>query len=203
MKRAHVWTALAPALIALCGCGGAARQEGARLGKVLTQGRDGFTAANNTEKDLVAAGRNWVAGITAGGAGTGSRLEQNAGVAGDLAKSADTVSNQLGQLRKAVYDQPLQQEFTQGVRSTLITQITKRQRTLQELRAALLESQTQLHALGETRGFKGDSYPQAVDKVNQILEGYAAPADVVGDALASLKNEYGFKDPELAPHPTQ
>ena len=197
MKRETCWLVLAASAV-LCGCGGAARQEAIDLGKVLTDGRQDFAAANATEKDLVAATQGWAANIAGNGAGTGKQLEQNASVADDLAKSADQVSAHLGVLRKSVYEKPLQKEFIQNVRSTLITQITKRQRSLQDLRGALSDSASAFRELAQTRSYKGGSYPGAVDKINQMLQGYKAPGDVVGDALTALKTEYGLKDLDLA-----
>lgn len=199
MKRSYGWLTIA--LSVLWGCGGAAHQEAVGFGRILMQGRAEYAAGNAAEKDLVTAARGWAEGIITKGGGRGDQLGQNAKIAGDLAKSADQISSQLGQLRKAVYDQTLQKEFTQGVRSTLITQITKRQRTLQELRTALTDSAAQFQELSETRAYKGDSYPTAVDKLNQMVQSYQAPADVVGEALTSLKNEYGLKDAELGASP--
>jgi hypothetical protein len=200
MRQAACWLALAAAAV-WCGCGGAARQEAVGLGRVLVDGRQDFTAANTTEKDLIAATQGWVATIVANGAGLGKQLEQNASAAADLAKSADLVSTQLGTLRKTVYEQTLRKEFTQGVRSTLITQITRRQRTLQDIRGALVDTASQLRELVQLRAYKGDSYPGAIDKLNQMLQAYKAPPDVVGEALASLKSEYGLKDADLVSRP--
>lgn len=198
MRLSYCWFPMA--LSILCGCGGAAHQEAVGFSRILAQGRADYAAGNAAEKDLVAAARSWSEGIIANGAGHGEQLGQNARVAADLAKSADSISAQLGQLRKAVYDQTLQKEFTQGIRSNLITQITKRQRTLQELRTALTDSAAQFQELSQTRSYKGDSYPTAVDKLSQMTQSYQTPADVVGEALGSLKTEYGIKDVELATH---
>jgi hypothetical protein len=197
MKRSYGWLALATAL---CGCGGAAHHEAVTLGKVLVDGRPDFTVANATEQDLVTATRSWAELILANGAGQGPRLQQDAAVATDLAKSAALVSTQLGQLRKSVYDLPLQHDFVQGVRSILITEITKRQRMLQDLRTGLTDAAAAFTELSQTRGYKGDSYPAAVDKVNQMVQNYSATPDFVGEALGSLKAEYGIKDLELATH---
>jgi hypothetical protein len=188
------------ALAALCGCGGAAHQEALGRCKFLSDGQSNYSAANATEKDLGTATTAWASAVITSGAGKGDQLEQNAKVAGDLANSADQVSTQLGQLRKAIYDLPLREEFTQGVRSTLITQITRRQRTLQEMRTALTESAAQFRELHQTRAYKGDSYPTAVDKLNQMLQTHKAPEDAVGGALASLKDKYGIKDADFATH---
>lgn len=195
MKQPYCWLAIAAGL--MCGCG-AGRQEAVGFGRILQAGKGDFTAANTTEKELVAATRGWVDSVTTQGSGRGEQLTQNAKIAGDLAKSADNVSTQLGQLRKAVYDQQLQKEFLQGIRSTLITQITQRQRALQELRATLHDCEAELTQLSQTRNYRGDSYPQSVAKLSQVLGSFATPADLVGDALKSLKDEYGLKDADLA-----
>ena len=187
---------IAAAVAVLCGCG-AGRQEALSLGKVLTENRQEFSGGSATENDLVAATRGWAEGIVANGAGQGAQLEQNVAAADDLAKSAGLVSLQLGQLRKAVYDLSLQKEFTQGLRSALITEITRRQRTLQDLRSALTDSAGQLRLMGQTRAYKGESYPAAIDRLAQMTQGYKPPKDTVGDMLTTLKNEFGIKDVEL------
>lgn len=196
MKPAYGWLALA--LVVLYGCGGAAHEEALGFCKILANGQAGFAEANATEKDLGVAASAWADGIIKGGAGSGDQLLQNAKVAGDMANSAGQVSTQIGQLRKAVYDQPLKEEFVQGVRSTLITQLTSRQRTLQELRTTLTESAAQFRELSQTRAYKGDSYPTAIDKLNQMLQGRKAPEDALGHALSALKEQYGIKDAEFA-----
>ena len=197
MKPMYCWLALACGL--LSGCGGAARREAISLGRVLTDGRQDFASANATEKQVYTATGNWADAIVTKGAGSGAQLQQNASTAADLAKSADLVSNQLGQLRKAVYDQKLTQDFTQNVRSTLITRLTTRQRSLQDLRAALTEASSQFRELAQTRSYKGDSYPEAVDRLSRMAQSHSVPTDVVGEALNSLKEEYGIKDVDLAP----
>lgn len=189
---------VAMAAVVLCGCGGG-RREAVSLGKVLTENRREFSGGNTTENDLVAATRGWAEGIIANGAGQGALLEQNAAAADDLGKSAGLVSLQLGQLRKAVYDLSLQKEFTQGLRSSLITEITRRQRTLQDLRSALAEAAEQLRLMGQTRAYKGDAYPAAIDRLAQMAHAYKTPKDIVSETLAALKNEFGIKDEELAP----
>jgi hypothetical protein len=196
VKPAYGWLALAA--VALCGCGGAAHQEALGFCRILANGQAGFAGANATEKDLGVAASAWADVLIKGGAGRGDQLLQNAKVAGDMANSADQVSTQIGQLRKAVYDQPLKEEFVQGVRSTLITQLTSRQRTLQELRSAFTESAAQFRELSQMRAYKGDSYPTAIDKLNQMLQGHKPPEDAVGNALAALKEQYGIKDADFA-----
>src|SRR5438270_7988458 len=150
MTARYGWAVAAAVL--LCGCGREERREAVGLGKILSQDRAGFAAANAHEKDLVTATRGWAEAIVSGGAGTGQQLAQNASVAADLAKSAEGISAQLGQMRQAIYDQVLQQEFPQSVRSTLITGLTKRQRMLQDLRAALVESAAQFSELRQMPG---------------------------------------------------
>jgi len=195
MKLRFGWLPIA--LAALCGCGGAAHQEALSLCKILANGHADFLAANAKETELMAATAAWADTIIRSGAGRGGQLEQNAKVAEDLANSADQVGTQVGQLRKAIFDLALQQEFTQGVRSTLTTQLTRRQRTLQELRTALTESAAQFRELSQTRSYKGDSYPTAIDKVNQMAQTAKPPEDVVGQALSALKDKYGIKDSDL------
>lgn len=188
---------LALAALVLCGCGREARREALGLGRTLTQERAAFASATTQEKDLVAATRAWAEGIASGGAGTGDRLAQNATVAADLAKSVESVSGQVGQMRKAIYDLAIQQEFPQSIRAALITQITKRQRMLQDIRGALAEAAAQFQELRQSRGYKGDSYPNSIDKLTQILQAYKPPADIIGDALSALRDKYGLKEADL------
>lgn len=179
------------AAVMLAACGGAAHDEALAMSKILSAGQAAFAGANAAEKDLATAAGAWADNIIRGGAGKGAQLEQNAGAATDLAASAEQVSSQLGQLRKAIYDQPLREEFNQGVRSTLITQITKQQRALQDLRTALTEAAAQFRELQRTRDYKGESYPTAVDKIGPLAQSCRAPTDFLGQALSALKEKYG------------
>ena len=55
----------------------------------------------------------------------------------DRAKYTVTISSHLSQVRQAIDGQTLKEEYTRGVRDDLTTQLTKRQRQLQDLRAVL------------------------------------------------------------------
>jgi hypothetical protein len=48
------------------------------------------------------------------------------------------------------------------------------------------------------RDYKGDAYPGGIPKLNVMLEGYSSPADVVGEAIKSLKTKYDIQDADLA-----
>jgi hypothetical protein len=100
-------------------------------------------------------------------------------------------------VRQAVYDQPLHQEFPQSVKSTLITELTRRQRFLQELRATLDDSATGFEALAQSRDYKGDSYPNALGKLTTVMQSYHAPGDSVSDAETALAAKYSIKDADL------
>src|SRR6266568_3072383 len=123
--------------VLFAGCGKEEHNEAVRLTKALTEKQANFASANALEKSFVTSARDWADGIAANGSGKGGALDQNAAVAAQLAKNAVAIGAELSQVRQAVEDLPLQAEFTKGVRSTLITQLTKRQRYLQDMRALL------------------------------------------------------------------
>ena len=178
--------------VILTGCGREAHREAVALCQVLEQNQSAYTNANGMERDLVASSRNWTETIMAKGGGHGVELTGNAAVAKELARSADMISTQLGELRKTVYDQPLQKEELQSVRTAINAQISKRQKFLQEIRVVLQETATQFEGLGETRAYKGDTYPVGIDRLAALLQGYHSPEDAVRQAVESLRNNYGI-----------
>jgi hypothetical protein len=188
---------LAAAIVLASGCGKEERREAVGFYKVLADKRAGFAASNGLEKDFAGSVRSWCESIVANGAGKGDQLTQNATVARDLARSAESLSAQVGLVRQAVYDQPLHQEFPQSVKSTLITELTRRQRFLQELRATLDDSATGFEALAQSRDYKGDSYPNALGKLTTVMQSYHAPGDSVSDAETALAAKYSIKDADL------
>lgn len=177
---------------ALCGCGRQAHREAGALCQVLERNQPGYNNANGMERDLVTSTRQWTDSIMTGGAGHGAQLAQNAEVAKQLAHSADTISTQLGELRKTLYDQTMQTEELQTVRTTINAQISKRQKFLQEIRGVLDDTAAQFVTLGESRAYKGDSYPAGIDKLAAMLQSYHSPEDAVRQALESLKADYGI-----------
>lgn len=183
-----VWIA---ACIVLCGCGRQAHREAGALCQVLVKNQAAYGTANGMERDLVKSTRQWTETMMTGGAGKGLQIAENAGVAKELAHSADIISIQLGELRKTLYDQTVQTEELQAIRSTINTQISKRQKFLQEIRGVLDQTAVQFVALGETRAYKGDSYPAGIDRLVALLQSYHSPEDAVGQAVDSLKADYG------------
>jgi hypothetical protein len=169
VKLRYCWLLAAVALFS--GCGKEERMEAVRFSKTLQQKSADFASANAMEKDFVAK---------------------------DLVKSAQFISTQVGAVRQAVYDTPIKQEYAQSIRVDLITQLTKRQRFLQEARALLDDAGPGFLELGLGPGYKGDSYPDSIPKLNVLLEGATSPADVVGAALQSLKTKYDITDADLA-----
>jgi len=182
----------------LAACGGPERREAASLCRALTQKQADLTAVNNLEKDLMGSVRPWCEGIINNGAGKGKELEQNAESAKSMAFSASEVANQLGHLRQAIYDLPLHQDYPQSVRSGLINQMMQRQKKLQEVRMALEAASAGFLDLARSSGYKGDSYPPAVDKVNSLTSGYVMPEDALAKAVGELKVKYTLKDVDLA-----
>ncbi len=188
---------LAAAIVLSSGCGKEERREAVGFDKVLVEKRAAFAASNGMEKDYIASVRAWCESIVANGSGKGAELDKNAAVARDLAKSAENISAQVGEVREAVYNLSIHEEFSQGVKSALIGQLTKRQRSLQELRAALEDSAKGFEALGETRDYKGDSYPNAIGKLTSVVQSYHVPGDSVADAVTALTTKYSIKDSDL------
>jgi hypothetical protein len=188
---------LLAAIVCLPGCGKQEHNEAVQLAKALTAKKADYASSNKTEKDFVDSARAWCAGITTNGAGRGAELDQNASVATEIAKSAVAVSAQLSQVRQAVDDLPLKEEYPKEVRNTLITQLTKRQRTLQEMRALLEQSAPQFLEYRKIKTYAGDTYPDGIGKLNTMLGAYKEPEDAIGIALASLKTKYGLTDSEL------
>ena len=195
MRLRYCWLLAAVALFS--GCGREERREAVRFSKTLQQKSADFASANAMEKDFLASARSWCGSIMENGAGRGDQLNQNAAVAKDLAKSAAFISTQVGAVRQAIYDASLKQEYPQSIRVSLITQLTKRQRLLQETRALLDDSAPGFVELGLNREYKGDAYPGGIPKLDAMLGAYTSPVDVVGDAIKSLKTKYDLKDADL------
>lgn len=177
-------------VVFLFGCGKAEKAEAVKLTKALTSTQANYTKANTIEGDLISSARDWCAGIVANGGGKGAALQQNASVATQLAKSAVEASAELGHVRQAVYDLSLEEDYPKEIRANLITVLTKRQRTLQDIRAMLEESAPQFLEYANNKAYTGDQYPGGISKLNTLIGVYAAPDDAVGTAIASLKTKY-------------
>jgi hypothetical protein len=194
--KSRYWWFLAAVAFA-SGCGKQERIEAVQLSQVLKKNQANFATANSVEKDFVGNARAWSGDITANGAGRGVQLDQNAIVATELAKSAVAISAQLGQVRQAVYDLSLKEEYPQSVRDTLITQLAKRQRLLQDMRALLEKSVPEFVEYRHSKTYVGDTYPGGIGELDALLQAYKPPEDAVGSALAGLKTKYKLSDAEL------
>jgi len=194
IHRSTYWLSV---ILMASGCGGHERMEALQLAKVLKEQASNFSAANATERDLVNNARSWCGGITSNGSGKGAELDQNAVVATELAKSAVAASGQLGKVRQAIDGLNLTEEFPQHVRDQLITQLTKRQRTLQDVRALLDASEPQFHEYQKMKAYAGDSYPDGVSKLDALMHAYKPPDDALGAALSDLQSKYSFKPGEI------
>jgi len=188
---------LMAAAACLAGCGKQERNEAVQLAKALTAKKADYASSNAIEKDFVSSARAWCAGITTNGAGRGAELDQNASVATQIAQSAVAVSAQLGQVRQAVDDQPLKAEYPRDVRNALITQLTQRQRLLQDMRALLEQAAPQFLEYKKVKTYAGDTYPDGIGKLNTMLGTYQEPEDAIATALGALKAKYGLSDSEL------
>lgn len=188
---------LLAAVASITGCGKQERTEAIQFAKLLTQEKATFASANKAESELVSSARAWCGGITANGAGHGVELDQNATVAAELAKSAVAISSQLSQVRQAIDSQPLKEEYPVEVRDGLITQLTKRQRLLQNMRALSEQSAPQFLAFRHSKTYTGDTYPDQIGKLDALLRSYTAPEDALGTALAALQAKYSLSSSEL------
>jgi len=178
------------AIACLAGCGRQERMEAVEFSKALSDHQVNFVKANTIEKEFVSNARAWCDWITASGAGRGVELDQNATVATELAKSAVAVSEQLSEVRMAIDAQTLTGEYPRHIRNVLTTQLTQRQRMLQDMRALLEQSAPQFLQFKNSTAYKGDSYPDGIGKLGALLRVYEAPADTVGGALTELKTRY-------------
>jgi hypothetical protein len=198
MRISNSWfCVLMSAAVCIAGCGKQERIEGVQLAKALAAKKADFASANTIEKDFVASARAWCAGITTNGAGRGAELDQNATVATEIAKSAVAVSAKVSEVRQAVDDLPLKAEFPREVRNTLITELTKRQRLLQDMRALLEQAAPQFLEYKKIKTYVGDTYPDGIAKLNTMLGTYKEPEDALATALGTLKAKYGLNDSEL------
>ena len=179
------------------GCGKQERIEAVQFAKVLTEQKANFTSASTIEKEFVSNARVWCGDITANGAGRGAALDQNAAVAAELAKSAVAISSQLSQLRHAIDGQPLNEEYPRQVRDELTTQLTKRQRLLQDMRALLEQSAPQFLEYKHMKTYGGDTYPDGMGRLDALLGAYKPPDNALGAALAALQAKYRLSDSEL------
>jgi hypothetical protein len=198
MRISNSWfCVLLAAAMCFAGCGKQERNEAVQLAKALTAKKADYAKSFAIEKDFIASARAWCTGITTNGAGRGAELDQNATVAAEIAKSAVAVSAQYGQVRQVLDDQPLKEEFTRDVRNTLITELTKRQRLLQDMRALLEQSAPQFLEYKKVKTYAGDTYPDGIGKLNVMLGNYQEPEDAIATALGTLKAKYSLSDSEL------
>ena len=84
------------------------------------------------------------------------------------------------------------------MRGALLAQLMKRQRTLQDVRSALDASAASFLEFAQSRVYKGDTYPQGIDKLYPLLSGYVGEDDVMGKAIEELKVKYTIRDADLA-----
>ena len=198
MRISNSWfCVLIAAAVCLAGCGKQERNEAVQLAKALTAKKADYAKSFAIEKDFIASARAWCTGITTNGAGRGAELDQNATVATEIAKSAVAVSAQLSQVRQVLDDQPLKEEFPRDVRNTLITELTKRQRVLQDMRALLEEAAPQFLDYKKVKTYVGDTYPDGIAKLNVMLGNYKEPEDALATALGALKAKYSLNDSEM------
>ena len=170
LNSRYYW--LLAAALCIAGCGRQERIEAVQFAKALKGKKANFGDANAMERDFVSSARAWCGGIAANGAGRGVELDQNAAVAAALAKSALAISSQLSQVREAIDGQPLKEEYPRTVRNELTTQLTKRQRLLQDMRALLEQSAPQFLEYRQSKTYAGDTYPDGIGKLNSMLGTY-------------------------------
>jgi len=188
---------LLTATLSICGCGRQERVEAVNFAKLLSQKQADFNRANAVEKEFLAGTRGWCDNLTSSGAGRSGELAGHSATAAELAKSANSLSAQIGPLRQSVADVRLQIEELQKIRSAMMEKLQKRQRFLQEVRAALDESAAGFKALQQDRKYDGSSYPGGIGKLSQILQSYRGPDDVLAEAITAIRTKYDIKDAEL------
>jgi hypothetical protein len=193
----YTYCCIIPAAVLLAACGKEERNEAMRLSKTLTAAQASFTNANALEKSFVSSASDWAGSITANGAGKGEALDQNAAVAAQLAKNAVAIGAQLSHVRQALDEQSLKTDFPQGVRATLVTKLTKRQRYLQDMRALLEQAGPEFLAYRAVKTYKGEMFPGGIGKLDAMLANYSVPRDDVGMALTSLKEKYNLTPSEM------
>jgi hypothetical protein len=196
MKLRYCGLLLAVALFS--GCGRQEKKEAITLYKVLRQNQANFRSTNASEKEFLDGTKAWAEGVAGNGSGTGALLDRNAAACQEMAQSAVVLSNQLGQVRQAIYDLSLKEEYPQSIRVGLLSQIQKRQKLLQEVRAALQDSAKGFTEFAQAKGYKGDSYPGGIGQLTTMLSGYKGPDDAVAQAITSLQEKYSIKDSDLA-----
>lgn len=184
---------LAAAAVLLAACGKEDRLEAVRLARVLTEKQSNFNSAGQIEKEFVANARAWCTAIAGYGSGRGEQVAQNASAATELAKSARAASDQLSLVRQALDAETLHKQDTRAVRNALTTQLTQRQRMLQDFRALLEDAATQFRQ----KSFAADAYPEGIVRLNALLESYKPPEDSVGSAISSLKAKYKLQESEI------
>lgn len=180
------------AAVLLTSCGKQERAEAERFHDALAAKQANAASADRIESEMVTNARAWCGAITAGGGGKGVELDQNASVAAELAKSAVAVSTELSAIRQAVDAETLTAEFPRNLRATLITQLTLRQRYLQDVRSVLEDSAAQFRAYAQSRAYNGDTYPEGMAKLAGMLGTYKPPEDAVGSAITALASKYNL-----------
>lgn len=183
---------LAATTVFIGGCGKQERSEAVEFAKVLAEQKVTFASANTTERDLVNNARAWCGAITTNGAGRGAELDRNAALAAEQGKSVVAISAQLSEVRQAINRQTLTGQYPRDVRAVLTDQLTKRQRMLQDLRVLFEQAAPQFLAYKLNKAYAGDTYPDAVVKLDAMLRTYGSPDDAVGVALTSLQTKYGL-----------
>jgi hypothetical protein len=191
------YCALLAAIVVIGGCGKQERNEALQFGKTLAEKKTVFAGATANERRLVDDARSWCAKITGSGAGQGAGLDQNSAAATQLAKNAVAISSQLSQVRQAIDDQTLKEEFTRNLRAEITTQLTRRQRVLQDMRAVLEQAAPQFLDYKKVKGYKGDTYPDGVARLDTLLGAYKVPEDAVGSAITSLRSKYSFTESDF------
>jgi hypothetical protein len=189
---------LLPALLLLAACGGARHDEAVRFSKTLIAQKTAFAAANAAEQQFLDQARAYCSDIVAKGAGKAADVEQKAVGAVALAQASLTPVNQLSQVRKAINDISLLQEFNGSVRGGLIDEISKRQRFLQEVKTQFENAALQLRTLAGRSDYTADSFPDEIRQLNDLLLGYRVREGTLDEAIKTVIEEYKLTDADLA-----
>lgn len=188
---------LLPVCLLAVSCGSKEKDEAVRFAKTLNGLGPAFKVVNAAENEFLDQARRFCADIVTNGAGKASEMEQKAEAALAIAKGAEAPTEKLSEFRRTVNDISLMQEFSGGIRGGIIDTIAKRQRFLHEVKTLFEQAAPQFRALGSSKTYEGDSYPDAISKLNSTLLSYRVSEGTLEEAVKQIKENYKLEDADL------
>jgi len=145
---------------------------------------------NSREPELFAGMKQWSAMVAfLGGSGAGGNPAQRAQ---RYASNVQNGKDQVALIRGVLENEQLEFARTQTIRTNLVESLTRREAYLSEVGRNLERSARDFPRLGLF------SYPQSIAELNQQLETYSPPTEVVSEALQNLRMQYDITDQDLA-----